>query len=75
MGGSGQPVEAGDDERVAWLKNAQHFFQLRSAAIKAGQFFLEYLVTPLGLEVLDLAFQILSCRGNTRIADQQVLSR
>ena len=38
--------------------------------IKTRQFFLEDRVTALALEVFDLAFQILSGGGNSRIADQ-----
>nr|WP_262386509.1 hypothetical protein [Roseobacter litoralis] len=67
---SRQPVKAGDDEHIIWVKGAQHFFQLRAAAIKPSQFLLEYLVTALGLKGLYLCFKVLSCHGNARIADQ-----
>ena len=70
MGGSGQAIQACDKQCITGLQFAEHLFELQSMTIKTRQFFLEDRVTALALEVFDLAFQILSGGGNSRIADQ-----
>ena len=70
MGGSGQAIQACDKQCITGLQFAEHLFELRPTTIKTRQFFLEDRVTTLALEVFDLAFQVLSGGGNSRIADQ-----
>src|SRR5262245_15902352 len=69
-----QAIEAGDNHRVAFLEPAHELVQLRAIGLRARNLLAVDLDAAGGLEVGDLAGEVLVAGGNPRISDDHFQS-